>query len=229
MNAFLTSLLLILSVSCSSSSNEKLKNEITQRLFDLWDRSIADVNDSQVAKIADKNIELKRPFEMAIYFKQPDAKENWRWNRQDKQQLLEKMAADKKIVKRSFELINTGDTEDIKALRTMAAQQGADALLILQGKAEVESDLNGASLSYIVLVPMLFAPGNDVHSAFITQAVMWDVRNSVVHMGMETEGDWQMKRPLLFKQKDRAINKAKEESLTQLQLQLSRQVESRWK
>lgn len=230
MRYILTLLLLIVLAGCSTTKkDDKLKNEITQRLFDLWDKTIGDsVSDSKVASIANKKVELQRPFELAIYFKQPDKKEEWRWTREDKEFLQEKLGSDEKIVKRSFELINTAGTEDIKALRTMAAQQGADALLIVQGKAEVESNLNATGASYVVLVPMLFANGNDITSAFVTQAVLWDVRDSVVHLGSETEGEWKMKRPLFFKQEDRAINKAKEESLLHLQQQISKQAMERW-
>ncbi|WP_408095536.1 hypothetical protein ACJVC5_10890 [Peredibacter sp. HCB2-198] len=231
MNYLLPLLLLLALTGCSTTKKEdKLKNEITQRLFDLWDKTIGDsVSDSKTASIANKKVELKRPFELAIYFKQPDKKEDWRWTREDKVFLQNKLDDNKNIVKRSFELINTAGTEDIKALRTMAAQQGADALLIVQGKAEVESNLNAAGLSYVVLVPTLFANGNTVTSAFVTQAVLWDVRDSVVHLGSETEGEWKMKRPLFFKQEERAINKAKEESLLHLEEQLTKQATERWK
>lgn len=61
-------------------------------------------------------------------------------------------------------------------------------------------------------------------SAFVTQAVMWDVRNAYVHLGTQSEGDWVMKRPLAFRQKDRALEKAKEESLLELQKRLSQQL-----
>lgn len=223
-------LLFIALMGCSTTKKEdKLKNEITQRLFDLWDKTIGEsISDSKVSSIANKKVELQRPFELAIYFKQPDKKEDWRWTREDKEFLQDKLASDKKIVKRSFELINTAGTEDIKALRTMAAQQGADAILIVQGKAEVESNLNATGLSYVILVPTFFANGNTVTSAFVTQAVLWDVRDSVVHLGSETEGEWKMKRPLFFKQEDRAINKAKEESLIHLQQEISKQATERW-
>lgn len=230
MNYLLPLLLLLALTSCSTTKKEdKLKNEITQRLFDLWDKTIGDsVSESKVASLADKKVELQKPFELAIYFKQPDKKEDWRWTREDKEFLQGKLAKNKKIVKRSFELINTAGTEDIKALRTMAAQQGADALLIVQGKAEVESNLNATGASYVLIVPTLFANGNTVTSAFVTQAVLWDVRESVVHLGSETEGEWKMKRPLFFKQEDRAVNKAKEESLLHLQQQISKQASERW-
>ena len=89
---------------------------------------------------------------------------------------------------------------------------------------EVETNANGVALFYIALVPMLFANGNDVRSAFVTQAVLWDVRNSYVHLGTQSEGDWDMKRPLAFRQNGRALEKAKKESLLQLQKRLSLQL-----
>lgn len=55
-----------------------------------------------------------------------------------------------------------------------------------------------------------------------------DVPESVIHLGSETEGEWKMKRPLFFKQEDRVVNKAKEESLLHLKERLSKQAAELW-
>lgn len=215
---------LLLGTSCAVAPKDKMKNDIAKRLFELFDRHTAGLSDNQIAAVRDKRPELPKPFNMAVYFKQPDKKADWRWTREDKDGVLRTVGS-KKSVKYAFELINTsGKDEELESLRMMSAQQGADALLVIQGVGEVETDANGLALSYIALVPMLFANGNDVESAFVTQAVLWDVRNAYVHLGTQSEGDWLMKRPLAFRQKDRALEKAKEESLQQLQKRLSMQL-----
>lgn len=103
----------------------------------------------------------------------------------------------------------------------MAAQQGADTLLLVRGASQMEGGLNAKALSYIALVPMFFVEGNNVQSSFVTQAVLWDVRKPFVHLGVETEGDWSMERPLVFRQKERALTKSKEESLHSLSRKLN--------
>lgn len=217
-------LLLFFLISCSTVSKNKMKADITKRLFDLWDQTTSEISDSKIASIADNKKALSSPFDVAIYFKHPDKKQDWRWSPNDKSQLMGAFEK-RKSVGKVFELINTGNDEDIKALRMMAAQQGADALFVVQGAVEVNTDVNGMALTYIALVPMLFANGNTVNSAFVTQGVLWDVRTSQVHLGLQSEGDWVMKRPLAFRQKDRAIEKAKDESLLELEKQiLSRKI-----
>lgn len=216
--------LLFLGSACAVASKDSMKNDIAKRLFDLFDRHTAGLSDHQIAAVRDKRPELPRPFNLAVYFKQPDQKADWRWTRKDKDGVLATVTA-KKSVKYAFELINTsGSNEELESLRLMSAQQGADALLVIQGVGEVETDANGLALSYIALVPMLFANGNNVKSTFVTQAVLWDVRNAYVHLGTQSEGDWMMKRPLAFRQKERALEKAKEESLQQLEKRLSMQL-----
>lgn len=213
---------LILSTSCTTVRNSKIKNDIAKRLFDIFDRTTSGISDGQIASVADRRPQLPKPFELAVYFKQPGEKENWRWSSQDKAEVLSAIEKNRGTVKRAFELINTGSKEeDVKGIRLMAAQQGADAVLVIQGAGEVKSDANGLAATYIALVPMLFVNGNNVKSGFVTQAVLWDVRSEFVHMGLQSEGDWTMKRPLAFRQKDRALDKAKEESIDQLEKKLS--------
>lgn len=218
-------LLFFLSTGCATVTNAKIKNDIAKRLFDLFDRHTSELSDNQIASVADKRRELSKPFELAVYFKNPTEKDNWRWTANDRQEILTTLAGNQKLIRRTFELINTsGKAEDLKSIRMMAAEQGADAVLIIQGAGEVKTEANGLAATYIALVPMLFVNGNNVKSGFVTQAVMWDVRQSYVHMGVQSEGDWNMKRPLAFRQKDRALDKAKEESLSRLEKQLESRI-----
>lgn len=142
-------LMMMLFSSCAVVTKNKMKNDIAKRLFDLFDRTTSGLSDNQIASVRDKRPELPKPFHMAVYFKQPQKKEDWRWTREDRDQLLASVAT-KKSVGRSFELINTsGNDEGLENLRLMAAQQGADALLVIQGVGEVQSDANGLAISYI--------------------------------------------------------------------------------
>lgn len=216
---------LVFITSCTTASKNTTKNELAKKLFDIFDRQASEISDSQIASIADKRPDLVRPFNLAVYFKQPNQKAGWRWESKDREGLLAALPENKQSVKNAFELINTlGKKVELSELRLMAAQQGADALLVIQGVGQVESKANGLALTYFAVLPMLFANGNDIKSAFVTQAALWDVRHSSIHFGAQSEGDWEMKRPLVFGQYDRALEKAKEESVMELERKLSKQL-----
>lgn len=217
-------LILFITCSCARVTENKMKQDITKRLFDLFESTTAEISDGQIANIANRKAVLPENFNLAVHFKKP-ANEDWNWSQEDRREILSSIRNQDKKIGKTFELINTsGKDEELKSLRMMAAQQGADALLVVQGASEVNSEPNGMALTYIALVPMLFVNGNTVKSAFVTQAVLWDVRTSNVHLGAKSEGDYSMKRPLAFRQKDRAIEKAKEEALKDLRQELSKQL-----
>ncbi len=138
----LTFLLFIFS-SSSSVRESSLKSDIARRLFELFDRHTSGLSDSQIASVRDKRPELSAPFVLAVYFKQPDKEAEWRWTKDDRDGVLNTIAAKKSVKKNAFELINnSGKEEELDGLCLMAAQQGADALLVIQGVGEVETDAN---------------------------------------------------------------------------------------
>lgn len=216
-------LLVLFLASCSQVQHTKMKEDITKRLMDLFETTTGEISDGQIASVADRKALLPKDFNLAVHFKKPE-KEDWSWNQKDRREILSTIKANEKKIGKVFELINTGrEDEELKSLRMMAAQQGADALLVIQGATEVNSPPNGMALTYVALVPMLFVNGNTVKSAFVSQAVLWDVRTSNVHLGAKSEGEYSMKRPLAFRQKDRAVEKAKDEALKDLNQQLAQE------
>lgn len=223
LRSILLLLLVIISTSCAQVQHKKMKEDITKRLMDIFETTTGEISDGQIASVADRKALLPKDFNLAVHFKKP-VNEDWSWTQNDRREILSTIRAKEKKIGKAFELINTGrEDEELKSLRMMAAQQGADALLVIQGASEVNGPPNGMALTYVALVPMLFVNGNTVKSAFVTQAVLWDVRTSNVHLGAKSEGEYSMKRPLAFRQKDRAVEKAKDEAMKDLNEQLNRE------
>lgn len=224
------SILFILLLSSCATKEEKKDRQIVNRFFDLFEE-VKDVAMRETGlgdQLQGKRQPLPENFRMAVAFVGPSEKKSqqpWEWTQADKDQIISVFERRKgKKLGKVFELIDTGAGNDLKGLRTMARQQGADALLVIQGASKVESDLNTWGLTYLALVPTLFVEGNDVHSDFITQAVLWDVRNQYVHLGAQSEGNWTSKRPLVFRQIPRVVRKAKEESLMSLSSKLEKEI-----
>jgi hypothetical protein len=208
--------------ACSSNKQQEEKGMVfAEKVFDIWKDFTKSQLEDENSQIVINRTKLPASYKMAVYFINPENKnQNWRWDRSEKNEILSTIEKKQKA-SQVFELINTtGKNNDLKALRYMAAQQGAEALLLIRGMAKVESNMNAKALSYIVLVPMLFVEGNNINSTFVSQAVLWDVRSAFIHFGVETEGNWSMERPLLFGQKERAIKKAKAEALSSLSQKL---------
>lgn len=216
---------MLLTLSCASKRPQDKGFQFAEKVFDIWKDFTKKEMTGKDSEISIKRDPLPQSFAMAIYFVPPENKnQNWKWSRKEKEAFIESLTQTKRT-SRVFEMINTiGKEGDLTSLRFMAAQQGAEALLLVQGAAMTETPMNAKALTYLVILPMLFVEGNNVKSTFVTQAVLWDVQKPYVHLGLETEGDWEMERPLIFRQKDRAIEKSKEESILELSRKLKMQI-----
>lgn len=218
--------LLLLASSCASKKpKEDTGMVFAEKVFDIW----KEFTNKELKKTDDDIVitrtALPRSFNVAVYFMDnKDKNQNWSWSREEKDLITTTLEKNDKAGN-VFELINTTNKDpDLKALRYMAAQQGADALMLVRGVAGTESQMNLKALSYLALLPMLFVEGNNIEGNFLAQAVLWDVRKPFVHLGLEAEGDWEMERPLAFKQRNRAVEKAKHEAISSLGNRLSNQL-----
>ncbi|MBA2404983.1 MAG: hypothetical protein H0V66_09450, partial [Bdellovibrionales bacterium] len=135
-------MMLIIGLGCASK--EKKSSEegfvVVEKIFDLWKDFNKNQPGKESAEIEIKRAQLPKSFTTAVSFIRPEAKnQDWRWTPEEKDKILSSLKVDPRAG-RNFELINTsGANADLRNLRTMAAQQGADALLIVKGHAHVES------------------------------------------------------------------------------------------
>jgi hypothetical protein len=230
MRSFIFLLSFLLLSACASKKQESDPGfGFAKKIFDIW-KDVAKVDLPGAGpgggEINIERSKLSHPYSMAVYFLPATEKDqNWKWERSEKDKFLSGLEKEKGT-SRVFELINTsGPVTELSDLRYMAAQQGADTLLLVRGLAHSESKLNGKAASYILLVPMAVVNGNTVDSNFTAQAVLWDVKRPYVHLGAEAEGDWEMQRPLFNRQSERGVRKSREEALSKLQQKIHHQVQ----
>lgn len=215
----LISLFLFMFLFQSCATNKDFPERILDLIEKQADKLTSEISEEKVVNSA----KLPEQFNLAIYFKPPDAAEKWNWSRHDKEEVTEALENLKQNkIHRTFELINTTGQQEYTELRKMAAQQGADAILVVQGISQVDSSFNPWAWSYLVVAPLLFVDGNDVSGVFISQALLWDVKKPYIHLGVQSEGEWTMKRPLAFKQRNRAVQKSREKAMNTLTFKLKK-------
>jgi hypothetical protein len=217
-------------VNCTSAQDKRSDKEgrvFAQKIFQLFEDLARKQLDQRGAneELAVERAKLPPQVALAVYFLPPQEKKApWSWERKEKDRFITELQKGSRL-SQVFELFPTkNQISDAQQLRLMASHQGADALLIINGVASVKSSANRAAASYLALLPMLFVRGNNVNGHFLSQAILWDVRKPIIHFGLESEGDWEMKRPLVFKQKPRAIRKSKEESLQDLSYKIEQRI-----
>lgn len=181
-----------------------------------------------------KKPNLPKPFRLAVYFKTPapvNAATPWRWTPEDKNILtdIENSLKEKDLVSAVFPLVNTLVTsENLQNLRLVAAQHQADALLIINGAGDIDRSANSVALSYIALLPMVFAKGNKAETLFMTTATLWDVKNELLYLTAETEvTTLNESTPFNMKSDKELYSEARTQALAKLQEEIKKQISSR--
>jgi hypothetical protein len=153
----------------------------------------------------------------------------WRWQPEQRRRVLELLealeaGAEVGAVFTIARATVLGD--DLGSFRVAAARHGADAVLVVSGREDVERTANLWALSYLALVPVLFAPAQELDARFLAHAELWDVRNEYLYLAAEAEADASQTRPLPFIDRQEATLAAQNEAMKllgqELQLRVSR-------
>lgn len=222
--------LLVLQISCASKGFNRgdLKDQIAA--------TKPEFNNSEIKDAFNKKPNLPKAFKLAVYFKSPSRLNNsssaeWRWTEQDKA-ILESVAADLKkdgVVSDVFPIVSSlvGD-EDLRSLRLAAAKHQADALLVISGAGQTDRYINKLGWTYALILPVLFIPGSEADTLFVSNAALWDVRNEFLYLTAETEATTNKTYVAAFGDQDKdLINTAKTASLNQLKEELSKMIKGR--
>jgi hypothetical protein len=133
--------LAILTAGCASSQGFN-RGELRQSLIPNQT-----IENAEIATALAKKTQLPKQFRVAVYFRDPIDRQRsnerpiWRWKESDKKAVfqLEKQLKTKEEISAVFPLARelvSGDR--IEDLRLAAAQQGADALLVVSGTSSVD-------------------------------------------------------------------------------------------
>ena len=102
---------------------------------------------------------------------------------------------------------------NLKTIRLAAAQQSADAVLIIRSVADTDSYSNYASILYLTIIGWWIVPGTDIDSLVIMRGAMYDVANAYLYLTAEAEGEAHVVGPTLGLRDRDAIDEAKAKAL----------------
>jgi hypothetical protein len=191
------------------------------------DKPNLESTDAEITQALARKPQLPKPFRIGVYFEEPKAKGEllWRWSNGDKQKLLgaARKLEDAHEVSQVFELSPSLTRQsDLHSLRLAAAKCGADALLVVGATNETETYTNKWGFTYFAILPALFVPATEQNVLFLSHATLWDVRNQLLYLSAEGEGENHQTRPVAFTDERKAVNEAKEESLNYLRDAIAR-------
>jgi hypothetical protein len=192
----------------------------------------AEVTDEDIGKALAVQPQLPRQYRLAVYFNAPKASSRfarrWRWTGEDKTKVLAfaPQLIEKGIAADVFALADTVvEGADRKAIRLAAARAGADAVLIVDGTADVDRYNNKLGATYILLVTAAFVPGTVADGLFVATASMWDVRNDYLYLAVEAEGLVRDTAPSALIDVEKTTRQAKVKAIEELQKQLGPRLE----
>ncbi len=184
------------------------------------------VTDKEIERVLSLKSQLRKPFTLGIYFKNPEKPKeyywkhvDWAWSEQDKDSVLkvaEKLEERGIISECIFISSSFGTGSDVKTIRYLAARHGVDAVLVLNGALQIDRYNNMFGPLYMLIVTGAFIPGSVADSLFLSHAALWDVRNGFLYLSTETEGEGTITAPAFFIRENIVINQAKACALTDL-------------
>ncbi|MCC6138482.1 MAG: hypothetical protein IT287_07600 [Bdellovibrionaceae bacterium] len=215
---FLSVLVLTVAVGCSST--KFVRSDFEAKIGSVKPR----YEDKDIQKNFEKQINLPKPFSIAVYFKNPDyshhTKGAWRWDLKEKEEFIKKLrdSTDKSVVKSVF-LMNEnleGNT-DLYQVRLAASKYGADSVLVVQAAADTVRENTQWAATYALVLPVFFVNGNKAETYFGLSASLWDVRSEFLYLSASAEGTERDVYPALWSKPDSEyIEKTKRMALSNL-------------
>ena len=173
------------------------------------------VDDSEVAEALARRPQLPTNARVGVYFTRPAQSDvSWRWSFEEREALIEASAALEGIT--LFPLTEGVDGDDLRQLRVAGARNGADAVLVVRGEPEQETHDNGWLATYPLILPIFFAPAQELSTRFNARAAMYDVRNGFLYLAAESEGFEAQQRAHVWIDRQGGVETAKEQAVEQL-------------
>jgi hypothetical protein len=183
-----------------------------------------EVDDPRIAAALAHRPQLAARSRVGVYFVDPppspgESRPAWRWTFEERQQVVEAAAEvdDIELFPLSDSLVSGTDPV---SLRLAAAEHGADAILVVEGQVDQETHDNAWLATYPLLLPILFAPAQELDTRFVANARMLDVRNGFLYLTAEAEGLEEQQRAHLWIDRDGGIRVAKQDAIAHLGAEL---------
>lgn len=176
------------------------------------------IDDARIAEALARQPQLPDRVRVGVWFKSPPDG-SWRWTFEDRERV---MRASETVDRVDLFPLSRGfvEGEDLVSLRLAAARHGAHALIVVEGRAEQEFADNGWVATYPLLLPILFAPGQELDSRFAIDAQMYDVRNGFLYLTAESEGLEEQQRAHVWIDRDGGVRESRARAVEHLHAEL---------
>lgn len=179
MRRILSGFLCLMVAACSAHGFDR--GQLSQSLTD----EPKQVTDQDIRSAMARKPQLKFPFKLAVELQSGEC---YRcvstWREEDRQKILSWSEQLKQagVISQMFIVPNIFEMKDLKTIRLAAAQQGADAVLIIRSVDQTDRYLNYASFLYITIIGLWIVPGSDLDALVMLRGAMWDVGNAYLYM-----------------------------------------------
>ncbi|MCB9597305.1 MAG: hypothetical protein H6719_31560 [Sandaracinaceae bacterium] len=176
------------------------------------------IDDSRIADALARQPQLPDRVRVGVWFR-PPADGSWSWTFEDRQRVVR---ASETVDRVDLFPISRGFVEgtDVVSLRLAAARHGAHALLIVEGRPEQRFSDNAWVATYPLLLPILFAPAQELDTRFALDAQMYDVRNGFLYLTAEAEGLEEQQRAHVWIDRDGGVREARNRAIEYLHAEL---------
>lgn len=214
---------LVVSLLCASCAHKGFQRDEMRAQLEAPPQ----ISEAEIERELAKRPQLPQPFRLGIYFREPEMRGVeggfWkRWTEAERARIFGLVNEIQSAEVRSVTVIQpelVGAT-DLKGIRRAAARYGVDAVLIIGGAGEVVTNENALASTYLLLFPMLFAPGTDVAALFLTHASLWDVRNEYLYLDATGEAEVKKTQALAMVDEQEILLEAKAASLESFRREL---------
>ena len=177
-----------------------------------------EIDDARIAEALAHQPQLPDRVRVGVWFKTPPDG-SWRWSFDDRERVTRAAETVDRVdlfpISRGFV-----EGEDLASLRLAAARHGAHAILIVEGRSEQETSDNGWLATYPLLLPILFAPAQELDSRFAIDAQMYDVRNGFLYLTAESEGLEEQQRAHVWIDRDGGVRESRARAVELLHAEL---------
>ena len=179
----------------------------------------AQIDDSAIAEALARRPQLPDRVRVGVWFREP-ADGAWRWQFEDRERVI---AAAEEVEDVDLFPISRGfvESEDLRGLRLAAARHGAHAILVVEGRPDQQTSDNGWVATYPLLLPIFFAPAQELDTRFSIDVAMYDVRNGFLYATVEAEALEEQQRAHVWIDRDGGIREAKRRALEHLHTELA--------
>jgi rhombotail lipoprotein len=217
----------VLFLGCSHGFD---RGQLKERL----DTEAVQVTDADVRAALSLKPQLRFPIKVGVAFLEEDTFDRsdpraarWHWSERDREAVLAATATlrERGVISDLFVIAKDLIAgRDLKHLRLAAAKHGADAVIVVQGAAQVDRYVNALAILNLSILGGFVVPASHRDAVFAVRCAMWDVGNEVLYLTAETEGEAKRLGPTFLIEDGPALDGAKEDALRGFDAELTRRL-----